>query len=214
MDDCQVLQVSVFVLGLVIVQMFYWEGCQISWIVFGDQSWVQVLSVVSSIIVCLLLIGIDVEVDVCSVVVIGDLIIDGVIVSFDQDQCWIDYLVVCLVVWGIVVVNVGIFGGWLLCDGMGEFVLVCFWCDVLDQFVVFSVIVLIGINDISWFGIVFVWNQVWFMLVELQVGYCVLVEQVCYCGVWIIGVILLLFVDVLFGMLLDDYYYLDKDVLC
>lgn len=101
----------------------------------------------------------------------GDLIIDGVSVSFDWNSCWLDFFVECLVLYGVVVVNVGIFGVCLLSDGMGVSVLVCLDCDVLVQLGVSSMVVMFGINDIVWFGIVFVWNVVLFILEVLIVGY-------------------------------------------
>ncbi|OFU91973.1 MULTISPECIES: SGNH/GDSL hydrolase family protein [Stenotrophomonas] len=216
-DDRQALQVSVFVPGPATVQTFHWEGRQTSWIAPGDQSRAQALSAASSTTARLLLTGIDVEADADadarSVVVIGDSITDGATASLDQDQRWTDHLAARLAARGIAVVNAGISGGRLLCDGMGESALVRFRRDALDQPAVSSVIVLIGINDISWPGTAFARNQARPTLSELQAGYRALAEQARRRGVRIVGATLPPFAGALPGTPLDDYYQPDKDTL-
>jgi lysophospholipase L1-like esterase len=214
-DDRQALQVSVFVPGPATVQTFHWEGRQTSWIAPGDQSRAQALSAASSTTARLLLTGIDVEADADarSVVVIGDSITDGATASLDQDQRWTDHLAARLAARGIAVVNAGISGGRLLRDGMGESALVRFRRDALDQPAVSSVIVLIGINDISWPGTAFARNQARPTLSELQAGYRALAEQARRRGVRIVGATLPPFAGALPGTPLDDYYHPGKDTL-
>ncbi|TIK68576.1 SGNH/GDSL hydrolase family protein [Stenotrophomonas maltophilia] len=214
-DDRQALQVSAFVPGPATVQTFHWEGRQTSWIAPGDQSRAQALSAASSTTARLLLTGIDVEADADarSVVVIGDSITDGATASLDQDQRWTDHLAARLAARGIAVVNAGISGGRLLRDGMGESALVRFRRDALDQPAVSSVIVLIGINDISWPGTAFARNQARPTLSELQAGYRALAEQARRRGVRIVGATLPPFAGALPGTPLDDYYQPDKDTL-
>lgn len=214
-DDRQALQVSVFVPGPATVQTFHWEGRQTSWIAPGDQSRAQALSAARSTTARLLLTGIDVEADTDarSVVVIGDSITDGATASLDQDQRWTDHLAALLAARGIAVVNAGISGGRLLRDGMGESALVRFRRDALDQPAVSSVIVLIGINDISWPGTAFARNQARPTLSELQAGYRALAEQARRRGVRIVGATLPPFAGALPGTPLDDYYQPDKDTL-
>ncbi|WP_188248724.1 SGNH/GDSL hydrolase family protein [Stenotrophomonas maltophilia] len=214
-DDRQALQVSVFVPGPATVQTFHWEGRQTSWIAPGDQSRAQALSAASSTTARLLLTGIDVEADADarSVVVIGDSITDGATASLDQDQRWTDHLAARLAARGIAVVNAGISGDRLLRDGMGESALVRFRRDALDQPAVSSVIVLIGINDISWPGTAFARNQARPTLSELQAGYRALAEQARRRGVRIVGATLPPFAGALPGTPLDDYYQPDKDTL-
>lgn len=214
-DDRQALQVSVFVPGPATVQTFHWEGRQTSWIAPGDQSRAQALSAASSTTARLLLTGIDVEADADarSVVVIGDSITDGATASLDQDQRWTDHLAARLAARGIAVVNAGISGGRLLRDGMGESALVRFRRDALDQPAVSSMIVLIGINDISWPGTAFARNQARPTLSELQAGYRALAEQARRRGVRIVGATLPPFAGALPGTPLDDYYQPDKDTL-
>ncbi|MCI1113161.1 SGNH/GDSL hydrolase family protein [Stenotrophomonas maltophilia] len=214
-DDRQALQVSVFVPGPTPVQTFHWEGRQTSWIAPGDQSRAQALSGASSTTARLFLAGIEVEAAASArgVVVIGDSITDGATASLDQDQRWTDQLAARLAPRGIAVVNAGISGGRLLRDGMGESVLARLQRDALDQPGVASVIVLIGINDISWPGTAFARNQARPALAELQAGYRALAEQARGRGIRIVGATLTPFAGALPDTPLDDYYHPDKDVL-
>lgn len=213
--DRQALQVSVFVPGPMPVQTFHWEGRQTSWIAPGDQSQAQTLSGASSTTARLFLAGIEVEAPTSarSVVVIGDSITDGATASLDQDQRWTDHLAARLAPRGIAVVNAGISGGRLLHDGMGESAPARFQRDVLDQPGVSSVIVLIGINDISWPGTAFARKQARPALAELQAGYRALAEQAHRRGLRILGATLMPFAGALPGTPLDDYYHSDKDAL-
>ncbi|WP_329763940.1 SGNH/GDSL hydrolase family protein [Stenotrophomonas geniculata] len=214
-DDRQALQVSVFVPGPTPVQTFHWEGRQTSWTAPGDQSRAQALSAASSTTARLFLAGIEVEAAARarSVVVIGDSITDGATASLDQDQRWTDHLAARLAPRGIAVVNAGISGGRLLRDGMGESVLARLQRDALDQPGVASVIVLIGINDISWPGTAFARNQARPALAELQAVYRALAEQARGRGIRIVGATLAPFAGALPDTPLDDYYHPDKDVL-
>ncbi|WP_049411565.1 SGNH/GDSL hydrolase family protein [Stenotrophomonas geniculata] len=214
-DDRQALQVSIFVPGPTPVQTFHWEGRQTSWTAPGDQSRAQALSAASSTIARLFLAGIEVEAAARarSVVVIGDSITDGATASLDQDQRWTDHLAARLAPRGIAVVNAGISGGRLLRDGMGESVLARLQRDALDQPGVASVIVLIGINDISWPGTAFARNQARPALAELQAGYRALAEQARGRGIRIVGATLTPFDGALPGTPLADYYHPDKDAL-
>nr|WP_312392028.1 SGNH/GDSL hydrolase family protein [Stenotrophomonas geniculata] len=214
-DDRQALQVSVFVPGPTPVQTFHWEGRQTSWTAPGDQSRAQALSAASSTTARLFLAGIEVEAAARarSVVVIGDSITDGATASLDQDQRWTDHLAARLAPRGIAVVNAGISGGRLLRDGMGESVLARLQRNALDQPGVASVIVLIGINDISWPGTAFARNQARPALAELQAGYRALAEQARGRGIRIVGATLTPFAGALPDTPLDDYYHPDKDVL-
>ncbi len=214
-DDRQALQVSIFVPGPTPVQTFHWEGRQTSWTAPGDQSRAQALSAASSTTARLFLAGIEVEAAARarSVVVIGDSITDGATASLDQDQRWTDHLAARLAPRGIAVVNAGISGGRLLRDGMGESVLARLQRDALDQPGVASVIVLIGINDISWPGTAFARNQTRPALAELQAGYRALAEQARGRGIRIVGATLTPFAGALPDTPLDDYYHPDKDVL-
>ncbi|HIE1101973.1 SGNH/GDSL hydrolase family protein [Stenotrophomonas maltophilia] len=211
----QALQVSVFVPGPTPLQTFHWDGRQTSWIAPGDQSPARSLDRATPTTARLFVTGIEVEAapGARSVVVIGDSITDGATASLDQDQRWTDHLAARLAPRGVAVVNAGISGGRLLRDGMGESVLARLQRDVLDQPGVASVIVLIGINDISWPGTAFARKQARPTLAELQAGYRALARQARRRGVRILGATLTPFAGALPGTPLDDYYQPDKEAL-
>ncbi|MEE9876807.1 MAG: GDSL-type esterase/lipase family protein [Stenotrophomonas maltophilia] len=94
-----------------------------------------------------------------------------------------------------------------------ESALARFQRDALDQPGVSSVIVLIGINDISWPGTAFARKQARPTLAELQAGYRALAEQAHRRGLRILGATLMPFAGALPGTPLDDYYHPDKDAL-
>ncbi|MEG0194362.1 MAG: SGNH/GDSL hydrolase family protein [Stenotrophomonas sp.] len=213
--DRQALQVSVYLPERTPLQTFHWDGRQTSWIAPGDQHRLPALHGASSTTARLLLSGIDVEAPASarSVVVIGDSITDGATASLDQDQRWTDHLATRLAPEGVAVVNAGISGGRLLRDGMGESALKRFQRDVLDQPGVASVIVLIGINDISWPGTAFARDETRPTLAELQAGYRELADRAHARGLRILGATLTPFAAALPGTPLDDYYAPDKDAL-
>lgn len=211
----QALQVSVYVPGPIPLQTFHWDGRQTSWIAEGDQSRTLDLQRASPSTARLFLTGIEVEAAASarSVVVIGDSITDGATATLDQDQRWTDHLAARLAPQGVAVVNGGISGGRLLRDGMGDAALSRFQRDALDQAGVASVIVLIGINDISWPGTAFARNQVRPTLAELQAGYRALADQARGRGLRILGATLTPFAGALPGTPLDDYYQPEKEAL-
>ncbi|HEL4110260.1 TPA: SGNH/GDSL hydrolase family protein [Stenotrophomonas maltophilia] len=214
-EDLQALQVSVFVPGPTPVQTFHWEGRQTSWIAPGNQSLARELDRASATTARVFLTGIEVEAPTSarSVVVIGDSITDGATASLDQDQRWTDHLAVRLAPRDVAVVNAGISGSRLLRDGMGESVLARLQRDALDQPGVTSVVVLIGINDISWPGTAFARAQPGPSLAELQAGYRALAELAHRRGLRILGATLTPFAGALPGTPLDDYYQPEKEAL-
>lgn len=211
----QAVQVNVYVRGPTPLQTFHWEGRQTSAIAPGDQAGSVALRDSSPTTARLFLTGIEVEAPAASrtVVVIGDSITDGATASLDRDQRWTDHLAARLAPQGVAVVNAGISGGRLLRDGMGEAALARFQRDVLDVPGVASVVVLVGINDISWPGTAFARDQPRPSLAELQAGYRQLAERAHAHGVRIIGATLTPFAGALPGTPLDDYYSPDKDAL-
>ncbi|WP_313206651.1 SGNH/GDSL hydrolase family protein [Stenotrophomonas sp.] len=213
--NLQQVQVSTYLAGPTPVQTFHWDGRQTSWIAPGDQSPASTLHDARPTTARALLAGIDVEAPASarSVVVIGDSITDGATASLDQDQRWTDHLAARLAPRGVAVVNAGISGGRLLRDGMGAAALGRFQRDVIDQPGVASVIVLIGINDISWPGTAFARDEPRPTLGQLQAGYRALAQQARRHGLRILGVTLPPFAGALPGTPLEDYYDADKDAL-
>jgi len=211
----QAVQVDVYVAGTTPLQTFHWDGRQTSAIAPGDQTGRVALRDSTPTTARLCLTGIEVEAPAAArtVVVIGDSITDGATASLDRDQRWTDHLAARLAPQGMAVVNAGISGGRLLRDGMGDSALARFQRDVLGVPGVASVVVLVGINDISWPGTAFARDQPRPSLAELQAGYRQLVERAHAHGVRIIGATLTPFAGALPGTPLDDYYAADKDAL-
>ncbi|KAF1017544.1 MAG: hypothetical protein GAK31_00810 [Stenotrophomonas maltophilia] len=96
---------------------------------------------------------------------------------------------------------------------MGEAGISRFQRDVIDQPGVANVIVLIGINDISWPGTAFARDEPRPTLAELQAGYRALAQQAHACGVRILGATLPPFAGALSGTPLADYYAEDKEAM-
>ncbi|WP_295517808.1 SGNH/GDSL hydrolase family protein [uncultured Stenotrophomonas sp.] len=211
----QAVQVSLYLPAATPLHSFHWDGRQTSWIAPGDQSRATTLHGAEPTTARLVLTGIDVEAPASarSVVVIGDSITDGATASLDQDQRWTDHLAARLAPRGVAVANAGISGGRLLREGMGEAALTRFPRDALDQPGVASVIVLLGINDISWPGTAFARDEARPTLGQLQAGYHRLVRQAHGRGLRILGATLPPFAGALPGTPLEDYYAADKDAL-
>ncbi|MFI8717688.1 SGNH/GDSL hydrolase family protein [Stenotrophomonas sp. NPDC077464] len=211
--DLQAVQVSLHVPGPTPLQGFHWDGRQTSAIAPGDQTARAALLDSTATTARVLLTGIDVEAPAIarSVVVIGDSITDGATATLDHDQRWTDHLAARLAPQRLAVVNAGISGGRLLRDGMGEAALARFQRDVLDQPGVASVVVLIGINDISWPGTAFARDQPRPSLGQLKAGYRQLIQRAHARGLRIVGATLTPFAGALPGTPLHDYYQPDKD---
>lgn len=199
------------------LQTFHWDGRQTSWMVAGDQTRKSVLrtTVHSSTTARPLLTNIQVETEqpARAVAVIGDSITDGAAASLGSNSRWPDFLAERLAPHGVAVINAGISGARLLSDGMGVNALARFGRDVLAQPGVQSVIVMLGINDISWPGTVFAPKAVRPSLDDVKVGFHQLVEQAHSRSVRVIGTTLTPFEGALPGTPLDNYYRADKDAM-
>ncbi|AOI45710.1 SGNH/GDSL hydrolase family protein [Burkholderia oklahomensis] len=211
--------VSIYLPKVTPMSTFHWDGRQTGWIVPGDQSSALTLTkadgAIESTTARPLLTGIQVESEQAAqaVVVIGDSITDGAAASLDKDSRWPDFLAARLAPHGVAVVNAGISGARLLSDGMGVNVLARLDQDVLAQPGVRSVIVMVGINDISWPGTAFARDAQRPSLDALTAGYRQLVEQAHARGVRVIGATLTPFEGALPGTPLDNYYQPAKDIL-
>lgn len=211
--------VSLYLPKVTSISTFHWDGRQTGWIVPGDQTSALALSkadgTLQSTTARPLLTGIQVETEQAAqaVVVIGDSITDGAAASLDKDSRWPDFLAARLAPHGVAVVNAGISGARLLSDGMGVNALARLDRDVLAQPGAHSVIVMLGINDISWPGTAFAPDAQRPTLDALKAGYRQLVEQAHARGVRVIGATLTPFEGALPGTPLDNYYHPDKDAL-
>lgn len=201
------------------ITTFHWDGRQTGWIASGDQTAAAKPDVSSPHIERTtarpLLTGVFVEAapDTCAIAVIGDSITDGATASLDKDSRWPDFLAARLAPHGVAVINAGISGARLLSDGMGVNALARLDRDVLAQSGVRSVIVMLGINDISWPGTAFAPTGSRPTLDALTAGYRQLIEQAHNRGVRVIGATLTPFEGALPDTPLDDYYQPDKDAL-
>lgn len=210
--------VSIFLPQAASMRTFHWDARQTAWIVAGDQVRAPVLRSSghgSATTARLLLAGIQVEAESAAraVVVIGDSITDGATASLDKDHRWPDFLAARLAPQSVAVVNAGISGARLLSDGMGENALARLGRDVLAQPGVSSVIVALGINDISWPGTAFAPEARRPTLAELAAGYRQLIEQAHSLGIRVVGATLTPFEGALRGTPLDNYYSADKEAL-
>lgn len=198
---------------------FHWDGRETAWLAPGEQTRALRIDAahagVQSTTARLLLSSIQVEAQEAAqaVAILGDSITDGASASLGGDARWPDVLAERLAPHGVAVLNAGISGARLLSDGMGENALARFGRDVLGQPGVRTVIVLVGINDISWPGTAFARQERRPGLRELQDGYSQLIAQARSHGVRVIGATLTPFAGALPGTPLDDYYNEEKDAL-
>ncbi len=197
---------------------FHWDGRETAWIAPQDQT--RAIRIddapgVQTTTARLLLSAIEVEAAPAAqaVAILGDSITDGASASLGMDARWPDFLARRLVPQGVAVINAGISGGRLLSDGMGESALDRFGRDVLSQPGVRTVVVLLGINDISWPGTAFAPQQQRPTLEELTAGYAQLAAQAHSRGVRVVGATLTPFAGALPGTPLSDYYQKEKDAL-
>lgn len=200
------------------VSTFHWDGRETAWIAPQDQTQAARINEgpgVQTTTARLLLTAIQVEAapGAQTVAILGDSITDGASASLGMDARWPDFLAERLAPHGVAVVNAGISGGRLLSDGMGDNALARFERDVLAQPGVRTVIVLLGINDISWPSTAFAPREKRPTLEELTNGYAQLVAQARSRGVRVIAATLTPFAGALPGTPLSDYYQLDKDAL-
>lgn len=212
------VMVSVFLPAAAAMRTFHWDGRQTAWIVAGDQTRAPALRMDARASVTtarLLLAGVQVDAGPAAraVAVIGDSITDGATASLDRDHRWPDFLAARLAPHGVAVINAGISGARLLSDGMGESALARLDRDVLAQPGVRSVIVALGINDISWPGTAFAPDARRPALADLAAGYRQLIERARSRGIRVVGATLAPFEGALPDTPLDDYYDADKDAL-
>ncbi|MDO8073420.1 SGNH/GDSL hydrolase family protein [Janthinobacterium sp. SUN176] len=197
---------------------FHWDGRETAWIAPHDQTLAARIDDspgVQTTTARLLLSAIQVEAAPAAqaVAILGDSITDGASASLGMDARWPDFLAERLAPQGVAVINAGISGARLLSDGMGSNALARFERDVLAQPGVRTVVVLLGINDISWPGTAFAPREQRPTLEELSSGYARLVAQARSRGVRVVGATLTPFAGALPGTPLSDYYQPDKDAL-
>lgn len=192
---------------------FHWEGLQSTWLTGGDATAATDLEAATALPVRLFISGVQVEADADarSVVVLGDSITDGAASSPGSDRRWPDFLARRLAGEGIAVLNAGISGGRVLRDRMGVNALARFDRDVLGQPRLRTVIVLMGINDISWHGTPFAPDDAPVGADELIAGYRQLIARAHARGVRIVGATLTPFEGALADTPITGYYSAEKE---
>ena len=200
------------------VSTFHWDGRETAWIAPQDQTRAARIDDapgVQTTTAHVLLSAIQVEAapGAQAVAILGDSISDGATASLGMDARWPDFLARRLAPHGVAVINAGISGARLLSDGMGDNALARFERDVLAQPGVRTVIVLLGINDISWPGTAFAPRSKRPTLEELTNGYTQLIAQAHSRGVRVIAATLTPFAGALPGTPLSNYYQPEKDAL-
>ncbi|MET0581970.1 MAG: SGNH/GDSL hydrolase family protein [Pseudoxanthomonas sp.] len=192
---------------------FHWEGLQSTYLSDGDATAATQLKAPTALPVRLFLSGVQVETDgdARAVVVLGDSITDGAASTPGSDRRWPDFLARRLATERIAVLNAGISGARVLRDKMGVNALARFDSDVLSQPRLRTVIVLIGINDISWHGTPFAPDDAPVGADELIAGYRQLIARAHARGVRIVGATLTPFEGALPDTPITGYYTAEKE---
>lgn len=209
------LSVSVFLPRETPLTTFHWDGKQTAYIGDGNLAAAENIPTSNTTDARVFLSGIlvDAPTQAGAVVVIGDSITDGNGVTLDTDHRWTDFLAERLVARDFAVLNAGISGARVLSDKMGVNALARFDRDVLSQPHVKAVILLLGINDISWPGTAFAPDAPVVSADALIAGYRQLIEWAKAHDVRIVGATLTPFEGALSGTPLEGYYNADKEKL-
>ncbi|QNX61975.1 SGNH/GDSL hydrolase family protein [Acinetobacter seifertii] len=195
---------------------FHWDAKQTSWLIKGNQTTnLTTPTDAKTTTARLLLSAIEVKPKQKAqvVAVIGDSITDGATATLDANTRWTDFLAKRLSAHQVAVINSGISGNRLLTDGMGDSALKRLNSEVFQYSGVKTLIVLIGINDISWPGTAFASKQQIPSFEALTEGYKRVVREAHQQGIQVIGATLLPFSGALPNTPLDNYYQPNKDQL-
>lgn len=214
--DHSQLMVNTFIQKPTTFKTFHWDAKQTSWLIAGNQTAnLNTPSSAKTTTARLLLSAIEVKPKYKThvVAVIGDSITDGATATLDANTRWTDFLAKRLSPHQIAVINSGISGNRLLTDGMGDSALKRLNSEVFQYSGVKTLIVLVGINDISWPGTAFAPKQQIPSFEALTEGYKRVVDEAHRQGIQVIGATLLPFSGALPNTPLDNYYQPNKDEL-
>ncbi|MBU3085828.1 SGNH/GDSL hydrolase family protein [Acinetobacter seifertii] len=210
------LVVNSFIQKPTTFKTFHWDAKQTSWLIKGNQTTnLTTPTDAKTTTARLLLSAIEVKPKQKAqvVAVIGDSITDGATATLDANTRWTDFLAKRLSAHQVAVINSGISGNRLLTDGMGDSALKRLNSEVFQYSGVKTLIVLIGINDISWSGTAFASKQQIPSFEALTEGYQRVVREAHKQGMQVIGATLLPFSGALPNTPLDNYYLPNKDQL-
>jgi lysophospholipase L1-like esterase len=212
--DATKLTVSAWLPDETPLKTFHWDGRETGWFASGDltRSATFPMDDKTDARVLLSEVLVDTPND-GAVVVIGDSITDGNGATIDADTRWPDFLAARLAPRRVAVLNAGISGARLLQDRMGVNALARLDRDVFAEPNVKAVILLIGINDISWPGTAFARGQARPTADAMIAQYRQFIALAHAHNVRVIGATLTPFEGALFGTPLGDYYSADKDAL-
>lgn len=210
------LMVNTFIQRPTTFKTFHWDAKQTSWLITGNQTAkLNTPSSAKTTTARLLLSAIEVKPKRKAhvVAVVGDSITDGATATLDANTRWTDFLAKRLSPHQVAVINSGISGNRLLTDGMGDSALKRLNSEVFQYSGVKTLIVLVGINDISWPGTAFAPKQQIPSFEALTEGYKRVVKEAHEQGIQVIGGTLLPFSGALPNTPLDNYYQPNKDEL-
>ncbi|MCU4503716.1 SGNH/GDSL hydrolase family protein [Acinetobacter sp. WU_MDCI_Abxe161] len=210
------LMVNTFIQKPTTFKTFHWDAKQTSWLITGNQTAdLKAPSSAKTTTARLLLSAVEVKPKRKAhvVAVIGDSITDGATATLDANTRWTDFLAKRLSPHQVAVINSGISGNRLLNDGMGDSALERLKKEVFQYSGVKTLIVLVGINDISWPGTAFAPKQPIPTFEALTQGYKRVVDEAHRQGIQVIGATLLPFSGALPNTPLDNYYQPNKDEL-
>ncbi|WP_336961588.1 SGNH/GDSL hydrolase family protein [Acinetobacter pittii] len=210
------LMVNTFIQKPTTFKTFHWDAKQTSWLITGNQTAdLNTPSSAKTTTARLLLSAVEVKPKRKAhvVAVIGDSITDGATATLDANTRWTDFLAKRLSPHQVAVINSGISGNRLLTDGMGDSALKRLKSEVFQYSGVKTLIVLVGINDISWPGTAFAPKQQIPSFEALTQGYKRVVDEAHRQGIQVIGSTLLPFSGALPNTPLDNYYQPNKDQL-
>lgn len=210
------LMVNTFIQKPTTFKTFHWDAKQTSLLITGNQTAnLNTPTSAKTTTARLLLSAVEVKPKRKAhvVAVIGDSITDGATATLDANTRWTDFLAKRLSPHQVAVINSGISGNRLLTDGMGDSALERLKKEVFQYSGVKTLIVLVGINDISWPGTAFAPKQQIPTFEALTQGYKRVVDEAHRQGIQVIGATLLPFSGALPNTPLDNYYQPNKDEL-
>ncbi|WP_369939989.1 SGNH/GDSL hydrolase family protein [Xanthomonas medicagonis] len=211
--DLARLSVSLYLPQPTAPSTFHWEGLGSTWLAPGERTADATLGDASALPVRLFVSGIQVRrTDAAgAVVALGDSITDGAASTPGADQRWPDHLATRLAPQRVAVLNAGISGGRVLRDRIGRNALARLDRDVLAQPGVRTLVLLIGINDISWHATPFAPDDAPVSAQELIAGYRQLLQRGQARGLRVIGATLTPFEGALPDTPIHGYYSADKE---
>lgn len=209
------LSVSLYFPQITPLTTIHWDGLQPAQIAAGNAVNANTLKAESVVNSRLFLsaVLVDAAPGTRTVVAFGDSITDGAASTPGTDQRWPDFLARRLAAQKVAVINGGISGGRVLKNHMGMNALARFERDVLGQPGITSVVLLMGINDISWPGSTLEPREPATQADALIAGYRQLIARARSRGVRIVGATLTPFEGALTmpGSPIANYYSPEKD---